>query len=438
MHNCVLFLADTLLLYRDTDDGTGLPGEALVRAQELFAAIAPLLELQRSGCVPTALRRSLSQRLCVLLLFGGAWEVKSCGPFAVPAGMRWALTWLLMEAFTQPAADRMAEEEEVESAAARGRLLCFFGCLGKMSGRHLLAVAVASEGFLSLELRGAAVPLPRLARFLSNQLARPGGSSLEEVSEEAAGLWLECLWRPLALLCLEGSVAASEPELPQALVSCLTSTAPPNSSLEAVAEFRFVPAALRPMYVSEVAWVLNRMVELFSWTRSRAPGQGLPAQLLELHRRTASRASGDIQWAKVYHKADERRRVLRGLVAKLGVDTRMAPAAPPEERPARRKAPGRPAQARGAAVGMKRGGQQCAGGPRQMLHPAACSGPPRPAPSRQQVFRQARPSASGTQQHLFQQRPPDLPAGHGYGGDSCTPGGPSDFFLLHGEFIEAP
>lgn len=96
----------------------------------------------------------------------------------------------------------------------------------------------------------------------------------------------------------------------------------------------FVPQALRPMLLAEVAWVLNRAVELWVWTEGggAAFSTSLPqvptelARLVELRdhfaQASAESAPGRIDIAALYHRANKRRLNIDRLVKKLGVDVR--------------------------------------------------------------------------------------------------------------------
>ena len=107
-------------------------------------------------------------------------------------------------------------EEVAEEADHRGRLIRFFGCLGRASPTHARLLATAVEGFLSTDLwrLGVAVPLgmgrhwssiqiPRLLRLFGRELAAGDTCGGQE-------LWLGSMWRPLAVLCLEGSLDCSQ------------------------------------------------------------------------------------------------------------------------------------------------------------------------------------------------------------------------------------
>jgi len=392
VEQCVLFLADSLFVCRDVDDGESVEqwstastavqsgnNSVAGRVCEFFTIVAPLLGAPSSVCGSSDLSRSLrcklAERICTLLLFGGmrasAQEQRDgvvisagedgCGASAIvpvvepemepmPAGAHWALTWLLLEAFarrppfssptsTQDGSLQVISDESTCGAMMRGRLLRFFGTLARLSPSHVGMLAAAAEGFLSLELwqlgswvqigvgqRWCSVPLPRLVRFLCRQLVAAkatGGNAPGDV----AHCWLECLWRPLALACLENAAvsAASDAELPQCLLAAVAAVAPVDAGVRDVADMAFVPASLRATFVAEVAWVLNRAVELWGWNTVGGGTAGLAPSLLELRDRMMSSsavASLAVDWALVYHHADQRRLRLRRSIAKLGVEVR--------------------------------------------------------------------------------------------------------------------
>jgi len=340
VESCVLFLTDTLLAHRRAGPGGGAgeaeAGEETIeeRSRKLFEVLAAhVLGFPGTGggaasprgaaappcrrssppppppCrLPPRLRRRVAERLCALLFFGGApaaappapgEDVKEeeeeeeeddevpprppwrCGAGAAAAGARWALTWLLLEAFClppPPQPTKYVEEEQVpaeaaEEAAHRGRLLRFFSCLAQASPAHAALLAASAEGVLATELwrlgaaaaagRGAAaappprgprrrwcpLQLPRLLRFLGRRLAACGGGGSggggpaaeagRGEGEEGGGwgwghknvaarLWLECVWRPLVLLCLEAPAEQQQP-LAEALLAA------PPAALETAA-----------------------------------------------------------------------------------------------------------------------------------------------------------------------------------------------------------
>ncbi|CAK0846812.1 unnamed protein product [Prorocentrum cordatum] len=351
VEQCILFLADALLVHREDD------ADVTRRLSELLSAMAPLLGARHAprGQGPSSrLRGVLAQRLCTLLLYTSPGQL--CAPGSAEAlglagGLRWALAWLLMEAFLRPPEppERRSDEAEAEEGAAtRGCLLRFLCLLPRLSGGHLALLAAAAEGFLSLELwrlgalvrvgaglRCCALSLPRLVRFLGRQIATAAGEGAG-TAEERARLWQQSLWRPLALACLESAAvdSASSAELPQALLAALpvnsegadaaAAVGPGSGAGCDVAELAWVPASMRSAFVSEVAWVLNRAVELWGWN-SAAAGRGvdqLPQRLIRLRSALAPAAGlpQDVNWASEYVRADKARAQLREAVEGLGVD----------------------------------------------------------------------------------------------------------------------
>eukprot|EP00747_Dinoflagellata_sp_TGD_P028325 gnl/TRDRNA2_/TRDRNA2_133195_c1_seq1.p1 gnl/TRDRNA2_/TRDRNA2_133195_c1~~gnl/TRDRNA2_/TRDRNA2_133195_c1_seq1.p1 ORF type:complete len:764 (+),score=131.37 gnl/TRDRNA2_/TRDRNA2_133195_c1_seq1:183-2294(+) len=376
VEHCVNFLSDALLSHFADLQGepllweecTGISGSA--RAYEFFAAVAPLLVVPRVARDANAradtsprLWRCLVQRMCAVLLFGGTWEAPA-GADKYPQGyvspgMHWALAWLLLETFVQPpppavpvepcgaTMEGLARQEAAEAAAERGRLLRFFSYMAQLSEQHAMVVAVAAESFLSLELwqlgtlvqlsvgrRWSAVSLPRLVRFLGRHLVGAAASPSVE-REEAVRWWLECLWRPLALACMESArvSAAADAELPQSLLaaaaalsaSAVAGTQPQTTDLA------LVPQSMLPAITSEVAWVLNRAIELWGWNIAGAGTNVLPVALIELRNRVAAAAASElaaghmehvVDWAQIYRHADRRRQQLQQAVAGSGIDVR--------------------------------------------------------------------------------------------------------------------
>lgn len=323
--HCVLFLTDTLVSDQETSGA---------RAHEFFNIVAPLLSArsrseERRGPSPK-LRRCLINRLCVCHLFG-AWQVSET------PGSIWAMTWLAFEAFTQQG----SPSTDHGDAVMRSRLLSFFGLLATFSTRHVSSLASAIEGFFSLGMwqvcsisvqgetddaeRSRAASLPVFVSFMSQQLLNSVANT-----DSLVIYWLESLWRPLALACLENAVHEphSHAEFPQALTAALMSTSPTKSVQHAL-HMTFAPESMRAPLVAEVAWVLNRAVELWGWNRSEAL---LPTQILELREQAVAWADpSPANWTKIYHDADKKRSQLRQAVSILGgdVDSILAQVATP-------------------------------------------------------------------------------------------------------------
>lgn len=326
VEHCLAFLSDAL----NSPFSTHWPDTVReARGQELLEALVPLTACSST---PARLRRCLATRLCSLLLFLGLSSSPAHG---------WVLSWLLLQAFLrEPPAP--VDDEAMAAAATAGRLLRFFTSLGRLSLEHAGVLAAASLSFLSLELwqmgtcvqvsgqRWCALPLPRLVSLLSRQLATAGQAEGgvgwahgQQASSEVLQLWLDGLWRPLALICLDNAVVsiAYDSELPQALLAAMTATALPGT---VAGDLTFVPMQRRPAVVAEIAWVLNRAVELWASWRSATCGE-LPPGLLELRDRLATAANSSKleeapDWPRLYAGADQRRQQLRLSVAKLGVD----------------------------------------------------------------------------------------------------------------------
>ncbi|CAE8617040.1 unnamed protein product, partial [Polarella glacialis] len=367
--NCIAFLSDTLLLCRleGASDQVLLEEGKQKASIELFDTLAPLFAARHQ--LSPSLRQELACRLCTLSSLCGLGLRSTVEAVASPSQC-WAFAWLLLEAFLQrpPSAQSGArcrhEAEAVELAVSRGRLLRFFASLGRLSPGHTHILFSATEGFLSLDLwrlgsliqvgagqRWCALPFPRLVRFVSHELTSAASRAMTAHSNPGSGAnataaaltvqWLECLWRPLALICLETAVvaAACESELPQALLGAITATtmtASASSGNGTASVLAFVPIDMRSAVVSEVAWVLNRAVELWgAWNAAGNPGGRsqphrtstssgtLPAKLVELRSQLAAEsarsgaASGD--WARIYCRAEGRRLRLRDALQNLGV-----------------------------------------------------------------------------------------------------------------------
>ncbi|CAJ1403931.1 unnamed protein product [Effrenium voratum] len=210
IETCGLFLTD-VLLQRDGLGDAALSAWPALRSAALRAA--------------RPLRRRLAERLMTLLLYSAPGEAE------IEAS--WSLAWLMLEAFhTEPEVCQALDLEAAEEAAFRGRLLCFFGCLGRASVAHARLMARALQLLLSTDLwrlgalqplasgpRGAQwrlVHMPRLVRLVCQQLA--ASCAARRQAEHLAGFWLEQIWRPLALLCLD-SAEDSSPLLAELLAA---------------------------------------------------------------------------------------------------------------------------------------------------------------------------------------------------------------------------
>jgi hypothetical protein len=358
VESCVHFLVDTQLVHRLVSD----PEDVDARAVELFEAVAGLFGLpaQRMS-LPPRLRRCLSERLCMLLLFGGVWNIDpnsnsgdSSSAYApagdldsIPHAGRWVLTGLLVEAFYRPppavsAAGKTEEalEEASQEAAQRGSLLQFFCSLSDISGMHATLLAAACEGLLATELWRLAVPaqlgsgrrwcslqLPRLLRLLSRHLVMAAGS-------QGAGcmiltVWLECIWRPLALLCLETKQDAHARHL---LVESLLATL---AAIEVARETHshFASASDWPQIISEVSCVLSLIVSTWGWYKHEGAdatceghwNETARAPLLRLVARFKAACADDgvnglEKWESLQDVAMKRRDNLRVSFSNLGVN----------------------------------------------------------------------------------------------------------------------
>jgi hypothetical protein len=299
VESCVHFLVDTQLVHRRMTD----PSDLDKRADELFEAVANLLGLPAKQMqLPPQFRRCLTERLCMLLLFGGIWRVDpynqaGMSPTAqppagaldtIPMPARWVLTGLLVEAFyrappvvTEASRKDLPLKVRIQEAAQRGCLLQFFCSLSDVSGMHATLLAAACEGLLSTELWRLAVPaqlgcgrrwralqLPRLLRLLSRHLVAAAGDGTYGTASMMVNVWLECMWRPLALVCLETSREHAQPREVQLLAEALLATL---AAVEVAGESRtpFASAAEWPVAVAEVAHVLSLIIASWGW-RARA------------------------------------------------------------------------------------------------------------------------------------------------------------------------
>eukprot|EP00928_Gymnodinium_smaydae_P032551 TRINITY_DN23544_c0_g3_i2.p1 TRINITY_DN23544_c0_g3~~TRINITY_DN23544_c0_g3_i2.p1 ORF type:complete len:1106 (+),score=279.33 TRINITY_DN23544_c0_g3_i2:211-3318(+) len=277
----------------DDDDSDGEAGSAARRPEGWLATHVSQERAISLPRLPTGARWRLSRRLCALLLCGGCGDDGGGGDLPSPSVL-WALGWLLVEAFcVAPAAlyggdassaDSLREGNafvraagQLEAAAEadhRGRLLGFFGCLGRASTLHARLLAGAAEILLSSDLwrlglsalvagrrRCCLVHLPRLVRLLSRQListfsAAPAGS---DVARRLVEHWMESLWRPLALLCLEERPLSDEESLclPEALLAALTVAS------DAAAEWQ-IQGCLCAELFDEVARTTTRVLETWA------------------------------------------------------------------------------------------------------------------------------------------------------------------------------
>jgi len=230
---CGLFLLDVLLLYGDQ-----LPPGAALSA---FAALRQVLGGPLGGGGPSEVQRCLAERLITILLYG-QWDAET------ELDASWFLAWLMLEAFRHPASTTPDLKNQAEvnmeaamQAAFRGRLLCMFGCLGRASLPHATRLSSAMQLLLSTDLwrlgsqisgspRGVqqrAVHLPRLLRLVCQQLAASCVQQKSSNAQHWAQLWLERIWRPLALLCLE---APEEEQLTELLSATAFALQPSGAS----------------------------------------------------------------------------------------------------------------------------------------------------------------------------------------------------------------
>lgn len=354
----VAFLSDTLLLhvsgaapaatseYGDASGELADGAHALAAyVQELHVVMLPLLTPRCAqvarGRRSQRLHGKIAGRICSLLLFLGAPQGAT---LSLAAGPRWALTWLLLEAFVRgpmkPPAQDLESGQSIMVAVLRGQLLRFFSCLARLSTKHAEMLAMAMEGIILLGFwqlghlvqlgagqHWCALPLPRLIRFFGHELVAAIKYACV-AANEVAGWWLDSLWRPLVITCLEsGSLAAaSEAQLPQSLIAAVMCFAPDGGNMHASLKFECLPEELRPMLLAEISWVLNRVVELWSSDSSTVGTVDRPGALLEL-RDLAAEASlsspvGQVDWAGIYNEVNGRRLRLQRSVAKLGINVR--------------------------------------------------------------------------------------------------------------------
>jgi len=434
---CVLFLSDVLLLHGGR--GGWLP-DSDERATELFSALMAALgppSVAGSGGSgsggrapsalrpPPALRQRLSERLCTLMLYGSAWSADTMAPYAggeedlqPHLGASWCLTWLMLEAFHRPppgpSATALAESaalrlQDTQEAAHRGRLLCFFGCLGRASAPHAALLASAGEILLSTELwrlgaqrplsgggkavalaasavgvrRWRPVQLPRLIRLLCQQLSACCVAGTQDArgapgcAKRIAELWLTSVWRPLSLLCLEAF--EEESLLAELLQVALSPIEAVSGGQVAAAGASLGSAPLSaatevwPEMVREVSYACQRIADAFQQRaseKSSAANSGIAQapQVAPLLRRVSDRLaqvrfhgsepSEDEaleDWNKACKYAKSRRQQLRNALKDLGVDAKGLVASAAETLRARvsrvslsqREAPGRRKAAKG-------------------------------------------------------------------------------------------
>ncbi|CAE7940079.1 unnamed protein product, partial [Symbiodinium necroappetens] len=114
---CAMFLSDVLLLHSGASEWFPDPA---AKSAALLAA------LRKAQAVSPPLRRKLSEKIAMMMLYGADREIT--------IESTWALTSMMLEVFHHPAGKPSAEVadsakldlEEAEEAAHRGRLLCFF------------------------------------------------------------------------------------------------------------------------------------------------------------------------------------------------------------------------------------------------------------------------------------------------------------------------
>jgi len=369
VESCVHFLVDTQLVHRHVSD----PSDVDTRAGELFEAVAGLLGLPaRRMQLPQKFGRRLAERLCMLLLFGGVWGMDPNSNFGVdsisysggldkiPQPARWVLTGLLVEAFFRPppaivATGRPAKAliAAAHESAQRGCLLQFFCALSDISSTHATLLAAACEGVLATELWRLAVPaqlgcgrrwcalqLPRLLRLLSRHLVSAAGQKGAPCM--ILQVWLECVWRPLALICLECKQDASARQLlAEALLAILAAT-----EVAGEARSHFTAALDWPAAGAEISYVLSLILNSWGWharglarcdtaasditvdaSAATQNAENMKTPLMKLASRFCTRFA-DIEisetadaWQTLEIVARRRRENLREAFAKQGIDT---------------------------------------------------------------------------------------------------------------------
>lgn len=302
--SCVAFMTDALTLH-----GSEFEGQDGQDPTGICQAVATLLA--GGSHISAWLRQAVAFRMCTLMVFHG---------IQLDSAHYWVATWLLVQAFAQvesPLSGNFALEASVFS----GRLLRFFASLRSLSSHHMKVLAAASEGFLFCDLwrLGHLLPvvnqlptvlaLPRLVRFLSRELSVCSGGHGEEENP-----WLQSLWRPLALVCLESTAAvAGDANLPEALLVAITAATDADE------------------FAAEVAWVINRTVEKWgAWNRSRSAARASQGEgpeksaMSRLRERLASSVSVDSRtqgdWQSIYEETAQRRSRLREEITHRGVD----------------------------------------------------------------------------------------------------------------------
>lgn len=335
----LFFLTDSLLMHLRCHSAENID-ERSGWICELFQALAPVLGLPSSGPAPH-FRRICADRFCTLLLFGSAWvpSVDGAGSLDITAEARWAVTWLLVEAFyrRRPSSKKHGcdDADAAEAAAVRARLLQFFNALARLSAQHMMLLAVAAEAFLLSDLwrlgamvplgcrnrRWCAVPLPRLVRFLCRQLMTSPGQA-----GDVAGLWLCCVWWPLVLALQQtGSEHTCGIPLLQALVASVEAMTAAGQDTGGPM-LAFLPEQVRPNIAAEIAWSLNEILELWSTTGDLSSGASLK-QLRKLQAEARNAASdvpadtieADVRAAR--HAVMSRRDVIQESLAGFGIDT---------------------------------------------------------------------------------------------------------------------
>jgi len=340
VETCVVFLTDMLT--------QGISSIELVTG--FFEALAAVLgppgstlstgaRRRKGDCAGLSLRlrRQFTEQLCRIFLYGSGLHIRSDEP--VPPCVCWALTWLLLEAFYQspPAAVTTSEgdflEEVAEEADHRGRLIRFFGCLGRASPTHARLLATAVEGFLSTDLwrLGVAVPLgmgrhwssiqiPRLLRLFGRELAAGDTCGGQE-------LWLGSMWRPLAVLCLEGSLDCSQHHAsrPTNRGASRAHDALAEALFAAVAVMDKVGRARGWAVSAEVKHVLERL--MCHWGdsgESQVPAASYCVRLSSWLAHFSQDSCDDpcSDWSEVYAEAERRGAQLRMSFSSLGVNMR--------------------------------------------------------------------------------------------------------------------
>jgi len=324
---CAMFLSDVLLLHSGASEWFPDPA---AKSAALLAA------LRKAQAVSPPLRRKLSEKIAMMMLYGADREITM--------ESTWALTSMMLEVFHHPAGKPSAEVadaakldlEEAEEAAHRGRLLCFFGCLGRASASHAARLGAAAELLLSTDLWHLAVPrpltatrgaqtwrylqLPRLLRLVCQQLAAScAGHAGRPAARHSAAIWLERVWRPLALLCLDVREESLLAELLRAAIV-------PVQAVDRSFSAPFTAAGdFWPFIAREVSEACQEISAAWSKGSSKASGEDLQPILRKLTEclgtvKTDQVSSSSPRWDEVREATRERRLQLRQDMDSLEID----------------------------------------------------------------------------------------------------------------------